>query len=121
MLEKPKTVKPKGFDLIESDIGEDIVQCLKQKVEAETMGMKRRDLLDIGRSEQCIPFGGLQVTFKMKTCRLHAKKECLAKREKQHLTGRKEVRRGIREITKVLKKPSVWGNCRQKRPLKKMV
>lgn len=125
MLKKPKTVKPKGFDLIESDIDEDIVQCLKQKVEAGTMDMKRRDLLDIGGdvggSEQCVPFGGLQVTFKMKTCRLAAKKESLVKREKQHLTERKEVRRGAREITKVLKKPSVWGNCRQKRPLKKVV
>lgn len=31
VLEKRKVMKPKGFDLIESDIGEDIVQYLKQK------------------------------------------------------------------------------------------
>lgn len=31
VLEKRKVMKPKGFDLIESDIGEDVVQYLKQK------------------------------------------------------------------------------------------
>ncbi|CAG9538117.1 unnamed protein product [Cercopithifilaria johnstoni] len=118
--EKWKTMKPKGFDLIESDIDEDTVQCLKQKKadesavsffaqeEVETMGMKRKDSSeDVGGSEQCIPFGGLKMTFKMKTLGLAAKKECLARREKEHLAERKEVRRGIKGITKMLKRPPV--------------
>lgn len=30
-MKKRKTVKPEGFDLIEPDIGEDTVQCFRQK------------------------------------------------------------------------------------------
>ncbi|EFO25550.2 nucleolar protein 10 [Loa loa] len=129
VLGKWETVKPKGFDLIESDIGEDTLQYLKQKkagenavpffaqAKAETMNMKRKDSSkDVGRSEQCIPFGGLQMTFKMKTCALAAKKEYLARRGKQHLLERREVRRSIRGITKMLKKPPVWVGCRRKNP-----
>ncbi|VDM92990.1 unnamed protein product [Litomosoides sigmodontis] len=109
--QKWKVIKPKGFDLIESDIGEDAVQYLKQKAdenaisffaqeEVETMGMKRKDPSeDVGRSEQCMPFGGLQMTFKMKSCGLAAKKESLARRKKEHLAERKEVRRGHGECT----------------------
>lgn len=81
------------------------------------MGMKRKDSSeDVGGNEQCIPFGGLQMTFKMKTCGLAAKKRCLASREKQHLAERKEVRRGVRGITKMLGKLPIRGGCRWKRP-----
>lgn len=85
------------------------------KAEVSTMGMKRKDSELVHGSEEYKSFGGQQVTFKMKTCGLAAKKECLAKKEKQHLAERKEVRRGVKEITKILGKP-VWSECRWKRP-----
>ncbi|MCP9265652.1 Nucleolar protein 10 [Dirofilaria immitis] len=77
---KWKVMKPQGFDLIESDIGEDAVQYLKQKktdenaisifaqAGAETMNTKYKDSSKIvSESEQFMPFGELQMTFKMKT------------------------------------------------------
>uniref|UniRef100_A0A0R3S491 40S ribosomal protein S6 n=1 Tax=Elaeophora elaphi TaxID=1147741 RepID=A0A0R3S491_9BILA len=131
LRKKCKVVKPKGFDIIESDIDENTMQYLKQKkcdgnavsffaqARVETMGMKRKDSSeDADGSEQCTPFGGLQMTFKMKTCGLAAKKECLARRGKEHLAERKEVRRSIKGISKMLKKPPVWGGNRRKRPPK---
>lgn len=81
------------------------------------MGTKRKDPSeDVGGNEQCMPFGGLKMTFKMKTCGLAAKKECLARRKKEHLAERKKVRRGIKGITRMLKRPPVWGGSRRKRP-----
>lgn len=86
------------------------------KAQTEMMGMKRKYLSkDVNGSEQCIPFGGMQMTFKIKTCEMVAKKERLARREKEHLTERKEIRRGIRGITKMLKKPPMWEGSRLKR------
>uniref|UniRef100_A0A8R1XWQ1 Nucleolar protein 10 n=1 Tax=Onchocerca volvulus TaxID=6282 RepID=A0A8R1XWQ1_ONCVO len=128
VLEKRKVMKPKGFDLIESDIGEDVVQYLKQKkaeenatslsaqAGIETMNTKKsKDTSEVvGGSEQSMPFGGLQMTFKTKTGGLAAKKECLARREKQHLAERKELRRGIKGITNMLEKSRVWGGPRRK-------
>ncbi|VDK61721.1 unnamed protein product [Onchocerca ochengi] len=128
VLEKRKVMKPKGFDLIESDIGEDVVQYLKQKkaeenatslsaqAGIETMNTKKsKDSSEVvGGSEQSMPFGGLQMTFKTKTGGLAAKKECLARREKQHLAERKELRRGIKGITNMLEKSRVWGGPRRK-------
>ncbi|VBB33501.1 unnamed protein product, partial [Acanthocheilonema viteae] len=126
--EKRKIIKPKGFNLIESDIGEDTVQYFKEnnanenaisffaQTEAETMGMKRKVSSEVvGGSKQCIPFGGLEMTFEMKTCGLAAKKECLARKEKEHLVERKEIRRDIKRINKVLKKVPVWRTSRRKR------
>ncbi|KAM3725523.1 Nucleolar protein [Dirofilaria immitis] len=125
---KWKVMKPQGFDLIESDIGEDAVQYLKQKktdenaisifaqAGAETMNTKYKDSSKIvSESEQFMPFGGLQMTFKMKTGGLAIKKECLATKEKQHLAERKEVRRGIKGITKMLGKSRLRGESRWKK------
>lgn len=86
------------------------------KAGIETMNTKKsKDTSEVvGGSEQSMPFGGLQMTFKTKTGGLAAKKECLARREKQHLAERKELRRGIKGITNMLEKSRVWGGPRRK-------
>uniref|UniRef100_A0A915PTH2 Nucleolar protein 10 n=1 Tax=Setaria digitata TaxID=48799 RepID=A0A915PTH2_9BILA len=119
---KWRVAKPKGFNLIESDVGEDVIQYLKQKnangnvlfspqMEPETMGATR---ISVSEDVSGGPFGGLQMTFKMKTRGLATKEEGLAMKKEHHLAERKKIRRGTGEIIKMLRKVPVGERYRQK-------
>ncbi|VDM98407.1 unnamed protein product [Thelazia callipaeda] len=106
---KLKDRKPKGFDLIELDAGEDVSHYLQQKVDdketkVETMGAKRESLHEVTENEQCTSFGGRQMAFQLQSRNSAPTREHVVERERLHLQERKKCRRGTREINKTLKR-----------------
>uniref|UniRef100_A0A915AVI3 Nucleolar protein 10 n=2 Tax=Parascaris univalens TaxID=6257 RepID=A0A915AVI3_PARUN len=106
-VERRKAKKPKGFQLIELDVGEDASQFMSQgnntqKDLSETLGAMRERLAEstIHTETSNVPFGGRQISFHMKAKGAAANAQRIAEKQEEHLRERRELHRGAREIVK---------------------
>ncbi|VDM43209.1 unnamed protein product [Toxocara canis] len=118
-MEGRKARKPKGFQLIELDVGEDASQFMTQSSDAQkgssqTLGAMREQLSEnVADAERTnAPFGGRQMTFRIKPRGAAAYAQRIAEKQEEHLKERKELHRGAREITRTLKRLPVRGGFR---------
>lgn len=109
-LQRKKNKRPKGFEFVEFGVGEDVAQLAirgeetAQKSE-ETLGeLRRRIVMESADEEQNnVPFGGRQMTFKLKARGMAARIKQTVEKQAEHLKERKEQRRDASGIIRTLK------------------